>query len=499
MSSNKTRFARRTLLAGLGTAAAGALLKPVVAHSQTGLAPQRLLLIHRPCGSVPKAWWPQSGGLTDWVASPLLASFDKLRNDMVVMRGVDCPRIQDWLGNKPAAGMIAMMAPPPKDKGPDDLHVWPVLPGFTPVELNDPNGRFITSTDMTIDQLFLQKVPQLRRSLVPSLQLTASLESANSAHSSCDHVVSYSKLNPAAQLPTPLWPEARPNVVLQNLFGTLMGMSPDDVAKRQALNKSMLDFLRGDLNRIRPRLPASEVPKIDAHLDALRTLELQLAGAASRACVAPTLGALPTATGQISEEDARYLECCKQQSLLIKTAFQCDLTRVISFTFGCYVSPLHFINILPPGTIQDAAAIGDISHNGGTGYLEAQQATEKFFCDTTASLLLDLKNTPDGTGPGSLLDNTLVVFWNECSVGNTHSMIDMPILAFGGKFLNLQGGKYLQYGQPGRNDGNFWRNYPDNRTMADFWVATAQAWGYSQMKAYGDAMWNKGPMTGLYG
>ena len=35
--------------------------------------------------------------------------------------------------------------------------------------------------------------------------------------------------------------------------------------------------------------------------------------------------------------------------------------------------------------------------------------------------------------------------------------------------------------------------------MADFWVATAQAWGFQAMTSYGDAMWNKGPLPGLYG
>jgi hypothetical protein len=90
-----------------------------------------------------------------------------------------------------------------------------------------------------------------------------------------------------------------------------------------------------------------------------------------------------------------------------------------------------------------------------------------------------------------------IVALRGCSVGNSHSVVDMPILAFGGKFLNLQGGKYLPFGKPLRNDGNFLQEN-DARTMADFWVQTAQAWGYP-MQSYGDAMWNKGPMPGLYG
>ena len=171
---------------------------------------------------------------------------------------------------------------------------------------------------------------------------------------------------------------------------------------------------------------------------------------------------------------------------LIKSAFQCDLTRVVSFTFAYNHSPLHFINILPPGTITNGDVMDDIATNAGSGHLQAQEAIDRFFCQQTASLLLDMKNTPDGPNGDSLLDNTLVVFFSECSVGNTHDVRDMPVLAFGGKFLKLHGGSYLQFGDSAR-------------TMADFWVQTAQAWGYKELTSYGDAMWNKGPLPGLYG
>lgn len=100
----------------------------------------------------------------------------------------------------------------------------------------------------------------------------------------------------------------------------------------------------------------------------------------------------------------------------------------------------------------------------------------------TASLLLDMKDTPDGAG--SLLDNTLVVYWNNCSIGNSHDTVDIPVLLFGGKFMNLQGGSYLQF---------------PHRYMSDFWVATAQRWGYQEMTSYGAPMWNTGPMPGIYG
>lgn len=34
--------------------------------------------------------------------------------------------------------------------------------------------------------------------------------------------------------------------------------------------------------------------------------------------------------------------------------------------------------------------------------------------------------------------------------------------------------------------------------MSDFWVTTAQAWGYSALTSFGDPMWNSGTIGGIY-
>ena len=173
----------------------------------------------------------------------------------------------------------------------------------------------------------------------------------------------------------------------------------------------------------------------------------------------PAPGPLPIASGNVSQDEAQYTAACSQHAQLIKAALQYDVTRVISYSYAAARSALRFINILPPGAIIDTSGYQNISHNGGTDYLQAQIAIETFYAETTARLLLDMKNTPD-VGGGSLLDNTLVVYWNNFSEGNPSGTDDMPVLLFGGKFWNLQGGKYLQFGK-------------NARTMADVWVAGA--------------------------
>ncbi len=463
MKHNPTfRIQRRSFLAGLGTGAASAFVRPLIAQAQTGTAPQRILVIHRPCGTDTTHWFP-TGGLTDWVASPLLSSFSALRNDMVILKGVDCPRNQNWLGDKHGAGMIAMMAPPPADKGTDN-HVWPVLPGYTVAQQNDTNAKFFTSTDKTFEQLMLEKIAALKGAPIPSVQLTSSLESADSTRDCCLRVVSYSKTDPAAAFPTPLWPESRASVAFMNIFGRApTGMDPVLLARIQAQNKSVLDYISDGLTSLRGRLPASQLPKLDAHLTAVRDLEKNLGVVGgSRQCVPPTLATLGAPPAGISQLDSDHYQSTLNHLQIIKTMFQCDLTRVASFTFGYGNSEIRFSNVLKianlltqykdlaGNAIVDTEGHHNVSHNGGTGYKEAQYIIDKFYCDMTAKLLVDMKNTPDGAGPGSLLDNTLVVLWNECSDGAGHGTGDMPVLVFGGKFLNLQGGKFLDFGKNGR-------------------------------------------------
>ena len=182
-----------------------------MAHAQAGVAPQRLLIIHRPDGTTlgtsnDARWWP-SGGTTGWTASPLLSSFTdgkiaSLQDKMVVLRGLSCPRNMNWLGDKHGAGFLGMLTPPLKDVGDT---TWPKLPTYTPQYQLDPNSKSITASDESIDQLFLRQIPALKGACpVPSAQLTSSTESADRMTSipyggSCVRVTSY--MRPPAGAP----------------------------------------------------------------------------------------------------------------------------------------------------------------------------------------------------------------------------------------------------------------------------------------------------------
>src|SRR5947207_2470968 len=199
MKHNPTfRIQRRSFLAGLGTGAATASVRPLIAQAQTGTAPQRTPVIHRPCGTDTAHWFP-TGGLT---------------------------------------------------------------------------------------------------------------ESADSTRDCCLRVVSYSKTDPAAAFPTPLWPESRASVAFMHIFGKApTGMDPALLARIQAQNKSVLDYISGGLTSLRGRLPASQLPKLDAHLTAVRDLEKNLgAVGGSRQCVPPTLATLGAPPAGISQLDSDHYQ-----------------------------------------------------------------------------------------------------------------------------------------------------------------------------------------------
>jgi len=448
---------------------------------------------------------------------------------MVVLKGVTNPKNQFWLGDAHGSGFLAMMTPPVKDTGPSS---WPQSASATPSTKADPNSKTITAADQSVDQLFLSQIPALRGGCpFPSVQLTASTESSNQANDlHALKVTSYAKGLGGSQ-PTPLWPESSPAAAFMNYFASgVMNMSAAQMAQAAAQNKSVLDFALGGLSNLQTRVPASQLPKVQTHIAAIRQLEMSLAALGTGpVCRPPSFpgGPLsptpPMFSGGSGQGGVQNVGSLNQQTYpmweqhkeIIKTMFMCDLTRVISFTFGYGNSQIQF---MPPGVLSDPALAGyvdpngnpmsnpdghhDISHmQGGSDAVDAQYIIDKYYCDRTAELLAEMSATQD-IGGGSLLDNTLVVYWSEVSDGNAHGAVDMPLLVFGGKFLKLNGGSYLQLGNASTNaqfspTGKYAQGPPPY--VSDFWVTTAQAWGYSALTVYGDPMWNTGTISGIYG
>jgi hypothetical protein len=228
-------------------------------------------------------------------------------------------------------------------------------------------------------------------------------------------------------------------------------------------------------------IPKSQTQKLDAHLDGISKLEARLAEGqtgvpAAPGCAPPAFGALPAQAGDATLDEATHKVLAQNQLGLILAAFQCDLTRVATFTFAHGNSALRFAKIIPG--FSDGGGHHDISHNMGATNLHAQ--IDQFYAQQMADFVMKLKATPDGDG--TMLDHTLVVYINECAYGFSHSIENMPVLMFGGKSLKLQTGRYLTL---------------PTRYMSDVWVAVANAMGLP-MTSFGDTAFSKGAIPGLF-
>jgi hypothetical protein len=67
-----------------------------------------------------------------------------------------------------------------------------------------------------------------------------------------------------------------------------------------------------------------------------------------------------------------------------------------------------------------------------------------WYCEQVAYLAKRLAETPEPGGPGSLLDNTLIVWTNELGQGNSHTLDNIPFVLVGGG-LDFQMGRSLKY------------------------------------------------------
>ena len=456
---------RRTFLAGVGTTAAGALLRPLFA-SAAGASPTRLLIVHRPCGTYPVDFFPQTGDTTTFPLSPILTPFAPIKDQMTIMNGIYCPRDHSWPGDQHGAGLITMMS------------------GKKPIEIpgtssgGDPNAKNQQAAGLSFDQMMVKTAASgLGGTAVPSIQSTAYRPSSIGLPNF--KVMSYDASGA-------LFPESRPDTLFGNIFAAAMpGLSQADLDRLRAQNKSILDFVAKDLSRLRGLVPRSQLSKLDAHLDGLQSLQTKLTAPTSTSagggpsCKGPAQATPPAQTGDLTIDEAQHQVIAQNQLGIILAAFQCDLTRVATFTFAHGNSALRFAKIIPGFNDPNGTGHHDLSHVMSATNLHSQ--IDQWYAQQLSTVLQAMKATPDGAG--TLLDNTLVVYFNECCYGWSHSIENMPLLLFGGKNLKLQTGRHLKFNM---------------RYMNDVWAAIATAMGVP-MNTYGDTGFSTGALSGVIG
>lgn len=429
---------RRRMLAGLGGLGALALGPSLVSRIARGeplRAPTRLLIIHRPVGTVPAAYDCMGEG-ADFALSPILAPFAALREHMVVVDGLEVRKAPNTPGEDHGNCIVTFMT-----------GGVPYRPGGTLLALAE---RISIDQIIARDRGFSGDVP------IRSLQLTANDRTTQLF----TRILSY------AGRGQPLAPEQDPVAAFARVFGSL---------GTRGKEQSVLDFARADAARLRGRLGAEGRERIDRHLTAIREVEQVIHQTLDfdTAVLRGRIGAIDNAL-----RDDRHAELGRAHLDIVRAAFECDLTRVAAFQWGSME-----INV---GKAMPALGTGDISYHqlshltGAPDADAALAAVHRWYNEQLAAFLVTLRDTPDVDGR-SLLDNTLVVVWSEMRLGS-HTFDNLPIQLFGGAGGRLAGGRLVRCA---------------GHTTNDLWLTIANALGVS-LASFGDPERGTGPLPGLF-
>jgi hypothetical protein len=201
---------------------------------------------------------------------------------------------------------------------------------------------------------------------------------------------------------------------------------------RMQRERSLLDSVTREVAQLRGALGQSDGVKLTEYLESIRDVERRIQKAEEQSDQELPIIANP---GGIP---AAFEEHVKLMFDLEVLAYQCDLTRVITFMMGREFSGVTYPQIGVPD------AHHPMSHHQNEPEKVAKVAKINLYHATLFAHLLDkLRSTPDGDG--SLLDHMTMIYGAGMADSNAHSPLNIPIVVAGGGAGRLKGGRHIRY------------------------------------------------------
>ena len=412
--SERGRLSRRTVLRGLGASMALPFLDAMrprtllAASGDIKKPPSRMAFLYVPNGVHMPGWTPRSVGAA-WELPPILEPLRAVKDDLVVLSGLTL---------NPARAL--------GDGGGD--HARAMASFLTGRHPRKTDGADLKA-GVSVDQAAAQRIGHMTR--FPSLEIGCE---GGKNGGECDHGYScayQSNLSWRSET-TPVAKQVNPRLVFDRLFGSQADRDGgDDLARENRRNKSILDFIGDDARQLSQTLGAADRRKLDEYLTGVRELEQRINR--GRAPVDLGVANYPRPLGI----PADYQEHLRLMADLLVLAFQCDLTRIVTFVLANDGSNRSY------RTVGVSDGHHDLSHHGGdTAKQEKIQKINQFHTAQLAYLLQKLKAIPEGTG--SLLDHSMILYGSGISDGNAHSHDDLPILLAGKANGTIKTGRHLR-------------------------------------------------------
>lgn len=368
-------------------------------------APNRLAFLYVPNGKNMVDWTPKKVG-RDFDLPAILKPLEPVKEDILVLTGLTCDKARpngDGAGDHARAMAAFLTGAQPRKTDGTDIRVG-----------------------ISADQVAAERIGNQTR--LPSLEIGCE---AGAMAGNCDsgYSCAYSSTMSWRSATQPMPKEVNPKIVFERLFGN---RAVEERSRRDALRKSILDFVREDTAHLKRQLSGADQRKLDEYFSSIREIERRIQRAAELPEVQAPDYSQPAGVPPSYEEHLRLM------ADLMVLAFQADVTRVITFVFANEGSnkPYPFIEV--------REGHHDLSHHEGKEEKKAKiREINTFHVRQLAYLLKKLKSIPEGDG--TLLDHCMIVYGSGNSDGNRHNHDDLPILMAGRGGGTIQTGRHIRY------------------------------------------------------
>jgi hypothetical protein len=313
------------------------------------------------------------------------------------------------------------------------------------LKVADANG-------VSLDQIMAAHPAFAGKTAVPSMQIGLS-----TVYSSCDgRQCSISRSVSWKTETQPLYKMVDPMLVFNTIVGATSGGGPiddPDAARRLALKKSVLDTMLENAANTRKRLSKSDHARMDEYLTSVRNVEQQvmqvstgMGGAACTVGTAPVLrGIAPEGIRQTTQNYNKGAHADAMNALIV-LAFQCDVTRVLTYMLEDERSEFTYDHVIkrkftPTGSTVSSGTCPEYHTGGQHGSADDFATITHWNVGKVAELCSKLDAIKEADGK-SILDNSVILF-GGCMHGNDHKADRLPTMLIGGGGGKLKTDQHL--------------------------------------------------------
>ncbi|MDE0864457.1 MAG: DUF1552 domain-containing protein [Rubripirellula sp.] len=409
MKNQPLSLNRRRFLRGSGVALALPWLETFAANSHRAEGnPRRFVSIYHPDGvglplKADPAWkewsWFPQGGEKDFELTKVLDVLEPLRNEITIYSGLSHPASRKVHGHSNA-----------------DQYLTGAATG----------GHGSYKNTVSVDQVVAEFAGEYTRHSSLVMSTNGGIGGPRGAQTQ-----SFNR-------------EGRPIPAMnkpKQIFDTLFVTSGKDARERLARSKSALDFLVANTRTLGKKLSKHDQHKLQQYLDAVRDTEVKLQK--SQKWVDTPIPKVDIQNLQLDAGPEEARAYFKTMYELIYLSFLSDSTRVATFQLG------RENGEGPHDLLSKAVDLG-----GAHGLTHAVKKPNgwknlgtynRYQAEEFGRFVQKLKDTPEPTGNGTMLDNTFAMHGSASS--SFHLSRNYPIISAGGGNLGFRNGRYLKFGE----------------------------------------------------